>query len=145
MRLKNFQALLLVMVPTTLFAQGFETEIEARQNAFSEIETGLEQASDVIDGSETDWDQLTILSQTLKEHGNTLTVSFPKGSQEGSKAKEAVWDKSTKFDSLLNQMNSGFEDMYRASQQQNANMAEAGVKQVESTCRGCHRTYRSRW
>lgn len=145
MNMKTLTALLLVMIPTTALAQGFETEIKARQNAFSEIETVLGQVDDVIDGSKTDWNELVSVSQTLQEHGHTLAVSFPKGSQNGSKAKDAVWDKSNKFDSLLSQMNSGFEEMYRASQEQSVNMAENGLKQAESTCRGCHRTYRSRW
>ncbi len=143
--MKNLTAALLAMLPVMSMAQNFDTEIQARQEAFKEIETVLEKADDTIDGSDTVWTELSQLSRTLTTHGNTLAVSFPKGSHEGSKAKEAVWSKSEKFDSLLNQMNAGFEDMYKASQQQNVSMAKEGLQQAEGTCRGCHRTFRSRW
>lgn len=144
--MKRTTAVLLVsLFPMMAMAQDFGTQISERQVAFSGIELGLENADDLIDGHDTDWIMLSATGQTLKEHSKILQASFPSGSLVGSKANSDVWDKPEKFNALMAQMNEGFEMLYTASQQQDAALAERGIKQAQDTCRSCHRAYRSRW
>ncbi|MBW3698186.1 cytochrome c [Vibrio sp. T187] len=130
---------------TSVFANAYEAEISQRQTAFSSIEDDLKSASRLLDGKSTDWEALTAVSRELIEHGNTLNESFPEGSQKGSKAKKEVWTSPSKFNTLLAQMDAGFEALYNASAQQDPKQASAGIKQAEKTCKSCHRSYRSRW
>ncbi len=134
-----------IILPVMVMAQSFEPHIEARQTAFSEIETVVDKASDIIDGQNTDWNELNVVSQVLSADGDTLNVSFPVGSQSGSKATVDIWEKPEKFNSLLTQMDDAFKSLYVASQDHNVKAAESALKQAESSCRSCHRSYRSRW
>ena len=135
----------LVLLPLVAKAHDFNAEIQQRQEAFSTIETISEQAESTIDGADTDWKELSKLSNKLSQHSSALFTLFPEGSQKDSKAKESVWKKSEKFNALLSQMDSGFEQLNRASREQNVDLAEAGLESAQDTCRSCHRSYRSRW
>ncbi|MGF1717585.1 c-type cytochrome [Photobacterium chitinilyticum] len=135
----------LVLLPLVAKADDFNAEIQQRQEAFSSIETIVEQAESMIDGEDTDWEELSELSNKLSQNSTALFTLFPEGSQKDSKAKESVWKKSEKFNALLSQMDSGFEQLNRASREQNVDLAEAGLESAQGTCRSCHRSYRSRW
>ena len=126
-------------------AYASENSVQQRQYAFSEIEEQLEVADDLADGTDTDWSALMEVSQSLLGHSEVLHDSFPAGSQDGSKAKLAVWEKPEKFNQLLLQMDAGFKTLYQASLNQDASLVQKGIKTAEKTCKSCHRTYRSRW
>nr|WP_276605722.1 MULTISPECIES: cytochrome c [Vibrio] len=38
-----------------------------------------------------------------------------------------------------------FSELYQASVEQDLSSAEQGLNSANKTCKGCHRTYRSRW
>ncbi|EIZ9928853.1 c-type cytochrome [Vibrio parahaemolyticus] len=134
--------LLALLLPTFTWANDYSDVIEARQEAFSLIEDQLDSASDLIDGKDTKWQQLEHLAKQLTDASQTL--SFPKGSHEGSKASEKIWQDPDKFQQLMAQMDQGISELYQASQQRDASMAEDSIDKAEKTCRSCHRAYRSR-
>ncbi|MGF1695395.1 cytochrome c [Vibrio lamellibrachiae] len=134
-----------LVIPIVALASGFEKQIDDRQNAFSQIERELKSAKNVIDGSNTDWFELNERSQALQSYGDTLHASFSVGSQNGSKAKQEVWDNPKKFNSLLSQMTSSFEALERASESKDVAKANSALKSANGTCRSCHRAYRARW
>ncbi|MGF1767623.1 cytochrome c [Enterovibrio makurazakiensis] len=136
---------LICFVPLLVNAQDYSHQIEARQQAFADIGSLSDKADQLIEGANTDWAALESTSAELKEHSQSLFALFPSGSQVGSKAQESVWSKPEKFNQLLSEMDEGFQALYQSAQQQNANGAENGLEAAQSTCRGCHRTYRARW
>ncbi|WP_045414992.1 c-type cytochrome [Vibrio owensii] len=134
-----------ICVSTTVFAQDFSAQIETRQNAFEQIESLSKQADKTLKGSNTDWHALEQIGVELTRHSAQLQQAFPEGSQAESKAKKEVWSKPDNFNRLMLQMDEGFAQLYQAAQNQQVSSAEAGLKQAQSTCRSCHRAYRSRW
>lgn len=138
-------ALLTLMTPCLVLANSSADIIKDRQQHFVHIEQQLDKASESLDGSDTDWAQLEITASQLKASSEDLQHSFPQGSQDGSKANEKVWQQPAEFGQLMNEMDQGFEELYRAAKQQNAELAEQGIDAAQQTCRSCHRSYRSRW
>lgn len=136
---------LIALFPLFADAQGFDSEIQQRQQLFSNITTLSDQAEDLINNKNTNWIELEQISDKLKQQSSLLLALFPEGSQQGSKAKEAVWNKPEKFNIELKQMIIGFEQLYQASQERNMNLVQQGIESAQSTCRDCHRSYRSRW
>lgn len=146
-----------IFFPTTLFAQDLTvqqdlsssqdlvSQIEARQNAFEKIEILSKQASNLLNGNESDWQALEQVGKELTRNSAQLHVAFPVGSQENSKAKQEVWSKPDNFNHLMVEMDNGFIELYRGVQAQNAPEAEQGLEKAQDTCRSCHRAYRSRW
>ncbi|WP_135382828.1 cytochrome c [Vibrio tasmaniensis] len=135
-----------VLLSTHAWAsQDHSNQIEQRQYAFTQVETLIEQAKDLLDGNDTSWQVLEETSLELTAHSELLLTSFPVGSQEGSKAKESVWSEPEKFQRLLSQMNQGFQELYQGSQQGDVSLVESGLKAAQATCKSCHRSYRSRW
>ncbi|MGR6859273.1 c-type cytochrome [Aliivibrio salmonicida] len=143
--MKKLMLSLCVLLPNIAFAQSTPEFIDARQQAFSNIENKSEQIESMLDADELNWNEVELMSGELVSHSQLLKVSFPKESQEGSKSKQSVWDKPEKFTRLLNEMDDGFVQLYQASTQQNKELAEAGLEQAKDTCNACHRTYRSRF
>ena len=119
--------------------------IEQRQQAFVQIEEGAKLAGKTLDKNQVDWDSLEQISQQLHQSSVSLHALFPEGSQQGSKAKEKVWKDKAKFERSLNQMDAGFEQLYQATLTQDKKAAQQGLKSAQSTCKACHRQYRSRW
>ncbi|WP_261396760.1 c-type cytochrome [Photobacterium rosenbergii] len=119
--------------------------IEQRQQAFVQIESGAKLAGKTLDNNQVDWDSLEQISQQLHESSVSLHSLFPEGSQQGSKAKEKVWKDKAKFERSLNQMDAGFEQLYQATLTEDKKAAQQGLKSAQSTCKACHRQYRSRW
>lgn len=136
--------LLTLLLPSVTWANNYADVIETRQKAFSLIEEQLDSASDLIDGDDTNWQQLEQVAKQLTDASQTLTTSFPQGSHDGSKANEKIWQDPTKFEQLMAKMDQGISQLYQASQQRNVDMAEEGIERAEDTCRSCHRSYRSR-
>ncbi|MCW8330958.1 cytochrome c [Photobacterium sp. SDRW27] len=136
---------LLICLPSISFAQNYEQQIQYRQNAFSAIEKQAKVTNKALDKSQPDWLLIESNSQELAQHAQNLTTLFPQGSEEGSKAKTAVWNKPEKFNQLLAQMEQGFQALYQASNHQDVSAALAGLEQAQATCKSCHRSYRSRW
>nr|WP_253825703.1 cytochrome c [Vibrio sp. RE86] len=130
-------------MPLCAFAQ--QSTIEQRQNAFNEIDSVTKQSEKLLSQSDINWLLLGESSKTLKEHSHALLSLFPEGSQQGSKAKASVWNSPEKFQQLLAQMDQGYQTLYQASLEQDLSKAERGLEQAQNTCRGCHRSYRSRW
>lgn len=143
--MKRLATTILLIMPLTSMAQDFANEIQARQQAFSAIETKLEQAEEKLDSNQKDWLSIKLIGAELMEHSQVLMSSFPEGSEEGSKAKPAIWDNPDKFQRLLKQMEQGFKALYKASTSLNKSDAEVGLEMASDTCRSCHRSYRSRW
>lgn len=146
--MKYIPLLLSLLIPNMVQAHSpatVETTIQARQDSFAAIETQLKEAQMLIDGKNTNWENLESLSKALQKHSQTLAVSFPIGSQENSKANADVWSKPEKFNMLMQKMDAGFQQIYQASLEKDAILAEQGVEQANDTCRACHRSYRSRF
>ncbi|ACH63824.1 cytochrome c [Aliivibrio fischeri] len=143
--MKKLVISLCVLLPNIAFAQTSVDLINARQQAFVHIENQSEQVEEMMDEDVPNWSEIESISQQLVQHSQLLNTAFPEGSQDGSKAKEAVWDKPEKFNQLMQEMDSGFALLYQASQQQDKEAAEAGLEQAQDTCNGCHRSYRSRF
>ncbi|MCE4936503.1 cytochrome c [Aliivibrio fischeri] len=143
--MKKLVISLCVLLPNIAFAQTSVDLINVRQQAFVHIENQSEQVEEMMDEDVPNWSEIESISQQLVQHSQLLNTAFPEGSQDGSKAKEAVWDKPEKFNQLMQEMDSGFALLYQASQQQDKEAAEAGLEQAQDTCNGCHRSYRSRF
>ncbi|KJG55837.1 cytochrome C [Photobacterium kishitanii] len=136
---------LMTFFPLFAGAQALDSEIKQRQQVFSNIEILSEQAEELIDDKNTNWAKLEQVSREIKQQSFLLLDLFPQGSQQGSKAKQAVWNKPQKFSAQLKQMIIGFEQLNQASQERNMHLAGQGMESAQSTCRSCHRSYRSRW
>lgn len=135
----------LLLIPFVTNAQNFSLEIESRQSAFESIEDISEQVEEMLDSRNLDWSAIEMQSAQLDQHGKSLSQLFPEGSGDGSKAKQKVWQEPAKFERLLAQMQQGFEELHTASQNQNQSVAQAWLEQAQGSCKGCHRSYRSRW
>ena len=143
--MKKLVLSLCVLLPNIAFAQASVDLINTRQQAFVHIENQSEQVEGMIDEDAPKWNEIELISHELSKHSQLLTTAFPEGSQDGSKAKEAIWNKPEKFNQLMQEMDSGFVQLYLASQQQDKALAEAGLEQAQDTCNACHRSYRSRF
>ena len=144
--MKKLAISLLMTLPLSVHAEDFGADINKRQNAFDNIETISEQVEYTMDGQDTDWAKLETQSKSLATYSDSLLALFPQGSHSGdTKAKLEIWSKPQKFNQLLQQMDKGFQDLYQASQLKDIQMAEAALESAQDTCRGCHRSYRSRF
>ncbi|CAK3974897.1 cytochrome C [Vibrio sp. 10N.286.51.C3] len=140
--MKKLTIALLIAAPVMAIAA---TEVvNNRQQAFSSIEKLNKQVSSELGNRNTDWKKVEELSEMLVEHGDVLNASFAEA-DTGGKAKKEVWSKPEKFNQLMLQMNQGFAEVYQASVEQDLLSAERGLTSANKTCKGCHRTYRSRW
>ncbi|MEZ9548996.1 cytochrome C [Vibrio sp. 10N.286.55.E10] len=140
--MKKLTIALLIAAPVMAIAA---TEaVNNRQQAFSSIEKLNKQVSSELGNRNTDWKKVEELSEMLVEHGGVLNASFAEAGT-GGKAKKEVWSKPEKFNQLMLQMNQGFAELYQASVEQDLSSAEQGLNSANKTCKGCHRTYRSRW
>lgn len=136
---------LCVLFPNIAFSQASVDLINARQQAFVHIENQSEQVEDMLDEDTPNWNEIESVSHELYKHSQLLSTAFPEGSQDGSKAKEAVWGKPEKFNQLMQEMDSGFVQLYQASLKQDKEAAKTGLEQAQDTCNACHRSYRSRF
>ncbi|WP_295893464.1 cytochrome c [uncultured Vibrio sp.] len=143
--MKRLLPLIALTTPISLLANDFDRQIDDRQQAFTHIENELESTKRLLGNRNTDWVDLTERSEALQQYGELLHVSFPLGSHSESKAKKKVWDNPEKFERLLNQMTASFDTLSQASQQQDKALAKKSLKSANSTCKNCHRSYRSRW
>ncbi|WP_037027757.1 c-type cytochrome [Psychromonas aquimarina] len=147
--MKYFSGITLITLlfsPAWLYAsQDFSSEIENRQAAFTAIEKYNEQIEEILDQSDSDWVLLEKRSAELVELSNSLTRLFPSGSAENSKAKENIWKNSDDFNKKLSVMQSHYSALEQGIKSKDKSAAEKALKQVNSTCRSCHRSYRSRW
>lgn len=123
----------------------FEEAISQRQSTFGLIEHDAKDMGKALKAKEVNWDRLELTAKKLHEASTRLDSLFPEGSLEGSKAKDKVWDDNVKFERLLNEMDDGFELLYQATLEKDKSLAQQGLKQAQSTCKACHRQYRSRW
>ena len=140
--MKKLTIALLIAAPVMAIAA---TEaVNNRQQAFSSIEKLNKQVSSELGNRNTDWKKVEELSEMLVEHGDVLNASFAEA-DTGGKAKKDIWSKPEKFNQLMLQMNQGFAELYQASVEQDLSSAEQGLNSANKTCKGCHRTYRSRW
>ncbi len=133
--------------PLALCAQDSNAKdiIDARQKAFSDIESQTKVVKKILNGNETDWSNLLEASHQLVASSDALKGAFVSGTQVGSKARESVWGKPEKFNRLLQQMQEGYQQVALGAQKQSTVEIEKGLKAAESTCKSCHRSYRSRW
>lgn len=118
--------------------------VDQRQQAFDTIEKTIEQTEPLISASDIDWTKLEENSAVLASKSASLQDLFPEGSTANSKARAAIWESPEKFNTLLVQLNSGFETMNKGAAGQDLAMVESGLKEAQTTCRNCHRSYRSR-
>ncbi|MBU2910685.1 cytochrome c [Vibrio splendidus] len=145
--MKKFTIALIIALPTIalpMISAAAADVVNNRQQAFSSIEEVSKQVDSELNNSDVDWLKVGELSDMLVEHGDVLNASFAKG-DTGGKAKKEIWSKPEKFNQLMLQMNQGFAELYQASVEQDLSSAEQGLDSVNNTCKGCHRTYRSRW
>ncbi|WP_394150175.1 c-type cytochrome [Vibrio maritimus] len=129
----------------TSLAQAHEEMIAARQNAFSNIENQTKVVSKQVKKSDIDWQAMLAASEQLTVDSTMLSNAFETGSQEGSKAKASVWSKPEKFNRLLAEMQQGYKQVSEGVDKQSIDEVKRGLKVAESTCKSCHRSYRSRW
>lgn len=145
--MKKFTIALIIVLPTIslpMISAAAPDVVNNRQHVFSSIEDVSKQVDSELNSHDVDWLKVGELSEMLVEHGEVLKVSFSEG-DTGGKAKKEIWSKPEKFNQLMLQMNQGFVELYQASVEQDLSSAEQGLDSVNSTCKGCHRTYRSRW
>ncbi|MFA0225729.1 cytochrome c [Vibrio splendidus] len=145
--MKKFTIALIIALPTIalpMISIAAADVVNNRQQAFSSIEEVSKQVDSELNNSDVDWLKVGELSDMLVEHGDVLNGSFAEG-DTGGKAKKEIWSKPEKFNQLMLQMNQGFAELYQASVEQDLASAEQGLDSVNNTCKGCHRTYRSRW
>ncbi|UPR46573.1 cytochrome c [Vibrio cyclitrophicus] len=140
--MKKLTIALLIAVP--VMAVAATEAVNNRQQAFSSIEEVSKQVGSELNNSDVDWLKVGELSDMLVEHGDVLNASFAEA-DTGGKAKKEIWSKPEKFNQLMLQMNQGFAELYQASVEQDLSSAEQGLNSANKTCKGCHRTYRSRW
>lgn len=119
--------------------------VAARQKAFERIEAKAEWIADQVGQSQVDWQALEVASEQLLADSLLLSESFPAGSLQGGKAKETVWTKPEKFQKLLTEMQQGHQQVVEGVKSQSVKSVEKGLDAANSTCRSCHRSYRSRW
>ncbi|MGF1750041.1 c-type cytochrome [Vibrio cionasavignyae] len=120
-------------------------EIEQRQQAFNQIESLTESVQKTLNGNETTWADVEDTSIKLVAYSDMLNQAFPENSHQGSRAKLDVWQKPEKFNRLMLEMNNSYKTLLTAANNQDEKQAKQAIKSAESTCRACHRTYRSRW
>ncbi|PTO74511.1 c-type cytochrome [Vibrio splendidus] len=145
--MKKFTIALIIALPTIalpMISIAAADVVNNRQHAFSSIEEVSKQVDSELNNSDVDWLKVGELSDMLVEHGTVLNGSFAE-SDTGGKAKKEIWSKPEKFNQLMLQMNQGFAELYQASVEQDLSSAEQGLDSANNTCKGCHRTYRSRW
>lgn len=141
-QMKKLIVTLLLPVSLTSMAAGFESDIKARQDAFSNIKDNVEMVGEMLESGKLNWDKLAVYGEALNQNASILPNHFPEGSQEGSDAKAAIWKNNDKFMMGLDKLNSGFQAFYAASQVQDQAALVAGFKEATGTCKGCHRKYR---
>ncbi len=88
-------------LPNIAFAQASVDLINARQQAFVHIEKQSEQVEEMVDEDAPNWNEIDSLSHELYKYSQLLSTAFPEDSQDGSKAKDAVWGKPEKFNQLM--------------------------------------------
>ncbi|MEZ9697754.1 cytochrome c [Vibrio sp. 10N.261.46.E12] len=145
--MKKFTIALVIALPTIalpMFSAAATDVVNNRQQAFSSIEKVSKHLDSELSNSDVDWQKVGELSEVLVNHGEVLNASFAEG-DTGGKAKKEIWSKPEKFNQLMVQMNQGFAELYQASVEQDLSSAEQGLNSANKTCKGCHRTYRSRW
>lgn len=133
---------LLIPVSLSTMAAGFESDIKARQDAFSSIKDNVEMVGEMLDSGKLDWTKLETYGKSLTQHASVLENHFPEGSQQGSDAKAAIWKNHDKFSMGLTKLNTGFQDFYTAAQAHDQASLVAGFKDATGTCKACHRKYR---
>ncbi len=147
--MKHLSSLILISAlvsPVTFSAEGsFEHEIAARQAAFTQIDESSELIEDELDSKSVDWQLLEKSSAEVVTASSSLPELFPAGSHDNSKAKEKIWDNTTKFNAALAKMDGQFLALQNAVQRKDRDAAEVALEQATSTCNGCHRKYRSLW
>lgn len=145
--MKKLTIALIIAIPTIalpMISTAATDAVNNRQLAFSSIEKVSKQVDSELNNNDVDWQKVGELSEMLVDHGTVLSASFSE-SDTGGKAKKEIWSKPEKFNQLMVQMNQGFAELYQASVEQDLSSAEQGLNSANKTCKGCHRTYRSRW
>lgn len=122
-----------------------EEIINARQSHFETIDKNMKQLGKALNTSTPDWVNVRVLAKQSQQVASGLKTAFPQGSEEGSRAKSAVWSKPTQFNRLMAEMDQGFTEMLVAVNNQDSRSAQQGLKQAGATCKSCHRQYRSLW
>lgn len=129
----------------TISTEQLKQDVAQRQTAFSDIDKQQEKLSKMLNSNNINWQEVNKLSTEITTNSASLQHLFVPGSQLDSKAKDKVWDSNQKFKSALAKMDNSFVMMDNAIKQQDRNAAKSALKQVNNTCRSCHRQYRSRW
>lgn len=139
---KQLLGLICTVMSISSFAAGFDAEIKARQDAYSLIGDNVKLVGKMVKSGDIDWAKLEMYAEQLASSSSKLPTLFPQGSQEGSDARAAVWEKPDKFKAGLEKLDGGFQSLYAAAKAQDLTAAVAGFEQATSTCKGCHRSYR---
>jgi cytochrome c556 len=119
--------------------------IEVRQQNFETIEQNMKPLNSTLNADIIDWSQVSALAVTSHQAVIELQSAFPPGSDAGSRAKASIWSKPAKFNNLMTQMEQGYADMLEGVEREDTALVKRGLKQVNGTCKGCHRQYRSVW
>ncbi len=148
LRIKIAFAMVLGSVSVAAIANSEESNkqvIEARQQNFKMIEQNMKPLNSTLNAGLIDWSQVNIFVATSYQAAIELQSAFPKGSDAGSRAKSSIWSKPAKFNALMSQMEQGYADMLEGVEREDTALVKRGLKQVNGTCKGCHRQYRSAW
>lgn len=136
---------MITIVTVSCYAQAYKEEIEQRQNTFAAIEDNSDFVEEELDEDQPNWQEIEQRSLKLVEHTKSLKLLFSPESAEDSRARTAIWEDPQKFNRLMTQLNSGFEELYQASKNQNMAAAEDALETAQDTCNSCHMSYRSLW
>jgi cytochrome c556 len=119
--------------------------IEARQQNFKTIDQNMKPLNSTLNADIVDWGQVSALAVSSHQAAIELQGAFPKESDAGSRAKSSIWSKPAKFNTFMAQMEQGYGDMLDGVVREDTALVKRGLKQVNGTCKGCHRQYRSAW
>ncbi len=142
--MKQFSLFLLMLLPSALSATSQADQIKARQHAMTGIEILLNHLNKAMD-DEIEWDKMQTYSDRLLTHQQALQRAFPKGSIGDSNSSPKIWREPEKFERLLIQLGAGFTNMQAASITKDKSQFVQGLDEARSTCRSCHRSYKTRW
>ncbi|MGB0835953.1 MAG: cytochrome c [Psychrobium sp.] len=136
--------LLILFLANSAYAKNIE-EIEKRQSMFKQIDKTADLVEEELDQNKVNWPRVLNESKLLVKHSSSLNSLFTTGNNSKGRAKSAIWEDPEKFNTLLSQLNTGFDTLLHASEKKDRKQALAGLETAQDTCRSCHTSYRSLW
>ena len=114
-----------------------------RQQLFEKIENNTESLEDLVD--DRNWAESRKLANLIAGDVQLLKTLFPEDSKGDGRSKDRVWTDWHSFEGKLNNWSFHYEQVARASKNQDIALLKRAIDAASSTCRSCHMKYRSLW